>query len=338
MAADARTPLLAGSLTTLRALGYDERWLQDWLAGAPETLGLGAIKIIDQEQGHSGGGALDLLAVDAETDTLLLDRSAARRDRRFAQLPCLRLLGTEPRALPRQDARRCARRRERYRTVSPRPGGARRDRPLIVIELRTLKGDTEAVLVPEVVVANESLDLTDTPTGTVGQERTEDEWRELITDEAWAFKDAFVDWVQRNLGDVRVNYAGKSYIGVRVGRRTWAPLWPRQDGATVYLPDPDGTRSDEPSVAFEQFEARLRGQAARRGPERLVAADLQRQGQPRRRPPATPGRRAASRPGAAGRELRHPRRGCAAMVRALGGGSRRSHRGRTGDRHQRASR
>jgi len=30
--ADARTPLLAGSLTTMRALDYDERWLQDWLA------------------------------------------------------------------------------------------------------------------------------------------------------------------------------------------------------------------------------------------------------------------------------------------------------------------
>ena len=92
----------------------------------------------------------------------------------------------------------------------------------------------------------------------MGQERTEEEWRELLTEEAWAFKDAFVDWVRQNLGEVRVNYARKSYIGVRVGRRTWAPLWPRQDGATVYLPDPDGTRSDEPSVAFEQFEARLR--------------------------------------------------------------------------------
>jgi hypothetical protein len=141
--------------------------------------------------------------------------------------------------------------------------------PLIVIELRTLKGNQEAVLVPEVVIANASLDLTDTPTGTVGQERTEDEWRELLTAEAWAFKDTFVDWVRQNLGDVRVNYAGKSYIGVRVGRRTWAPLWPRQDGATVYLPDPDGTRSDEASVAFEQLS---RGCARR--PQRELAADL----------------------------------------------------------------
>jgi hypothetical protein len=62
--------------------------------------------------------------------------------------------------------------------------------PLIVIESRTLKGNHEAVLVPEVVVHNASLDLADTPAGTVGQERTEQEWRELLTDEAWAFKDA----------------------------------------------------------------------------------------------------------------------------------------------------
>jgi len=64
--------------------------------------------------------------------------------------------------------------------------------------------------------------------------------------------------VQANLGDVRVNYARKSYIGIRVGRRTWAPLWLRQDGATIYLPDPDGSRGEEPSVAFEHFEAKLR--------------------------------------------------------------------------------
>jgi hypothetical protein len=57
---------------------------------------------------------------------------------------------------------------------------------------------------------------------------------------------------------VRVDYKPKSYVGVRVGRRTWAPLWLRQDGATLYLPDPDGTRSDEPSLAYEQFEPRLR--------------------------------------------------------------------------------
>jgi hypothetical protein len=258
MAADPRTPLLAGSLTTLRALGYDERWLQDWLAGAPEMLGLGTIKIIDQEQGQPGGGALDLLAVDAETDTYYsievqlgeIDASHSFRVFDYWARNRMRYPGkTHVAVLVAENAT------GRFRLALE---ALAETVPLIVIELRTLKGNAEAVLVPEVVIANESLDLTDTPTGTVGQERTEDEWRELITDEAWAFNDAFVDWVRQNLGDVRVNYKGKSYIGVRVGRRTWAPLWPRQDGATVYLPDPDGTRSDEPSVAFEQFEARLR--------------------------------------------------------------------------------
>lgn len=69
MATDHRTPAPAGSLTRLPSLGYDERWLRDRLAHAPRTLGLGKSKVIDQEQRQSGGGGLDLLAVDGETDT-----------------------------------------------------------------------------------------------------------------------------------------------------------------------------------------------------------------------------------------------------------------------------
>jgi hypothetical protein len=54
-----------------------------------------------------------------------------------------------------------------------------------------------------------------------------------------------------------VDYSPKSYIGLRRGRRVWAPLWFRRDGATVYLPDPDGSRAEEPSVAMETFRERL---------------------------------------------------------------------------------
>jgi hypothetical protein len=119
--------------------------------------------------------------------------------------------------------------------------------PLIVIELRCWQGRGEALLVPEVVVANESLDLSDTPAAASAEERTESDWREEASDEAWAFTNEFVRWVTENLGEVRVDYKPKSYVGVRVGRRTWAPLWLRQDGALVYLPDPDGSRSEDPS-------------------------------------------------------------------------------------------
>ena len=52
------------------------------------------------------------------------------------------------------------------------------------------------------------------------------------------------------------NYSPKSYIGIRVGRRVWAPLWPRQDGSQIYLPDPDQSRSEE-SPAYQHFRELL---------------------------------------------------------------------------------
>ena len=67
--AEQRVPMLAGRPTTLRALGYDEQWLQDWLVSDPSRLGLGEVTIIDQEQGQVSGGLLDLLAVDHASET-----------------------------------------------------------------------------------------------------------------------------------------------------------------------------------------------------------------------------------------------------------------------------
>jgi hypothetical protein len=128
--------------------------------------------------------------------------------------------------------------------------------PLLVIELRCWRGADEALLIPEIVVANESLDLADTPAAASAEERSEADWRAAVTDEMWAFKDALVSWAAANLGEPRVDYRPQSYIGLRYGRRVWAPLWPRQDGAYVYLPDPDGSR-DQASLAFEFFEGRL---------------------------------------------------------------------------------
>jgi hypothetical protein len=131
--------------------------------------------------------------------------------------------------------------------------------PLIVIELRCWRGEREALLIPEVVIANANLDLADTPAAASADERTEGDWRAAVTDEMWEFKDALVSWASANLGEPRVDYRPQSYIGLRYGRRVWAPLWPRRDGAYIYLPDPDGSR-DQPSLAFETFEGRLQGE------------------------------------------------------------------------------
>jgi hypothetical protein len=256
--ASTRVPLFPGQPGTLRALGYDERWLQDWLAADPTRLGLGDVTIIDQEQNQGHGGLLDLLALDRGSDTYYsvevqlgeIDASHSFRvfdywARNRARIPgkthvaVLMAENTSGRFRAALDAL--------AETV-----------PLVVIELRCWQGQGEALLIPEIVIANDSLDLSDTAAAATTEERTEADWRNAATDEAWAFKEAFVSWVSDHLGAVRVDYKPKSYIGVRVGRRTWAPLWLRQDGATVYLPDPDGSRSEEPSLAFEQFEPRLR--------------------------------------------------------------------------------
>jgi hypothetical protein len=105
--------------------------------------------------------------------------------------------------------------------------------PLVVIELRAWRGEVEGILVAETVVINQNLDVAG-PAGTVsGEARSESDWKASISSEAWAFHDAFITWTRSNLGEVRVDYSPKSYVGIRRGRRVWAPLWFRRDGATI---------------------------------------------------------------------------------------------------------
>jgi hypothetical protein len=70
--------------------------------------------------------------------------------------------------------------------------------------------------------------------------RSEADRRTSVNPEVWTFHDAFIAWTRANLGEIRVDYSPKSYVGICRGRRAWAPLWFRRDGATIYLPDPDG--------------------------------------------------------------------------------------------------
>jgi hypothetical protein len=62
-----RAPVHAGQPASLRDLGYDERWLQDWLVAEPTRLGLGQVAVLAQELSHPRGGSLDILAADGDT-------------------------------------------------------------------------------------------------------------------------------------------------------------------------------------------------------------------------------------------------------------------------------
>jgi hypothetical protein len=249
------SPIRAGQPARLKDLGYDEIWLQNWLATDPTRLGLGEVTVVAQELTSPGGGSLDILAtagdtyysvevqlgeVDASHSFRVFDYWALNRER-YANKTHIAVLIAESAG-------------GRFR---PALEALAEYVPLIVIELRVWRGDIEAIVVPETVVANPSLDVAGTAGPVGGISRTEQDWRAEATDDAWEFKDTFVEWTREELGEVRVDYGPKSYIGVRRGRRVWAPLWLRNDGAYVWLPDPDGSREEQPSVAFEQLRERL---------------------------------------------------------------------------------
>lgn len=60
------TTVLPGTPSSIKSLGKDEHWLQDWLAADPSRLGLGDVKIVTQELHQSRGGSLDILAASED--------------------------------------------------------------------------------------------------------------------------------------------------------------------------------------------------------------------------------------------------------------------------------
>ncbi len=249
-----RPNVLAGSAMKVSDLGHDEIWLQNWLASSPSRLGLGDVKVLAQELHQGKAGSLDILAadgdryfsievqlgeVDASHGFRVLDYWARNRQRYPGQTHVAVLIAESTGGRYRQALEALV-----------------EFLPLIVIELQVWRGELEAVVVPRIVLAGKDLDVSTLPAGNES-ERTDADWRAQLTDEAWHFHERFVEWTQRH-GEIRVDYTPRSYIGVRRGRRVWAPLWPRTDGAGIYLPDPDGSREDEPSAAYERFAASLK--------------------------------------------------------------------------------
>ncbi len=87
--------IVDNTFTTLRAVGKDERWLQQWLIENPSRLGLGNITIKSSELRQYGakGGRLDVLAYRADYRHLLRNRNYAWRVRFRSWLSHVGLLG-----------------------------------------------------------------------------------------------------------------------------------------------------------------------------------------------------------------------------------------------------
>jgi hypothetical protein len=120
------------------------------------------------------------------------------------------------------------------------------------------------VIVPEPLIVNDSLEISGTVGIASGTARTEQDWQQQLSEEARAFNEAFIAWT------------------------------PRQDGATINLPDPDGTVTPEPTRCASGFGFRISRIPSCRSYSKPASRFSHRHGTMVRAPPAHPVKRRAS--------------------------------------------
>jgi hypothetical protein len=250
--------------TTLKQIGKDEKWLQDWLTEDPQRLGIGNVAIKAKELRHyvGKGGRLDILAYNAAIDTYyeieimlgecdpdhgfrVLDYWARERlrhpnSRHVAVLVAEDLSG-------------------RYKTVIE---ALTQHLPLIAVELKTLQLGTEPpVATTFAVVFSQPDDLVlqpaDEPERAEGLVPNDEEtWRATRPEFTEAAKLMYKTYLEK-VGPTTIDFSAKSYISLKKGKRAWFPMWPRQDGFYVYIPRGDGGSEDQPNDFFAHVKENL---------------------------------------------------------------------------------
>lgn len=252
------------SLTTIKALGKDEKWLQDWLVEDPQRLGIGSVVIKAKELRHysSKGGRLDILAYSAPLDTyyeievMLGECDAdhgfrvlddwAREQLRFPNSRHVAVLIAEELS-------------GRYQTVIETLA---RRLPLIAVELKTYQLNTDppvATTLPIVFAQPDDIVLqpADEPEKTEGLvPNDEATWQATRSEFTQAAKATYKLCLEK-IGPTAIDFSAKSYISLKKGRRAWWPMWPRQDGYYVYIPGGPGGAEDQPTDFFAQVKEKL---------------------------------------------------------------------------------
>jgi hypothetical protein len=253
--------------TTLRAIGKDESWLEQWILEKPTRLGLGEIRIHKNQVTHyrNQGGRLDILGYRADLDTyyeveiMLGECDADHGFRTLDYWARERLLKPNSRHVAVLIAENLS---GRYKTiVETLPQFL----PFIGIEIQVLKLPVEggvATIQMNIVAQPDDLIITtgdepapDVGTGDILRDRT---WWETNSNPTFmSTVDKISAFCSELAGPSRVDYSAQSYVSLKKGRRCWLPMWPRVDGAYVYIPGGSGGGPDAPSDFFNQVRAKL---------------------------------------------------------------------------------
>jgi hypothetical protein len=261
--------------TTMRAVGKDELWLHKWICERPSRLKLGALAIKNSEVNHykNKGGRLDILAYRGDLDTyyeievMLGECDADHGFRTLDYWARERLKKPDSKHVAVLVAEELS---GRYKTlIETLP----RFLPFIAIEINVLMldhGDGLATVETTIVAQPDDLIIEsgdEASPAIAGIEaataisdvmpRDRDWWENNSSAAFMNTVDALAKLSSDEDGQSRVDYSARSYISLKKGRRCWLPMWPRKDGAYVYIPGGEGGSADAPSDFFNSVQARL---------------------------------------------------------------------------------
>lgn len=255
----------ASQPTNLRAIGRDEHWLQEWLVQDPTRLGLGQVTIKAKELRHYGtkGGRLDILAYDAALDTyyevevMLGECDADHGFRALDYWARERVRNPNARHVAVIVAEDLS---GRYRTVIETLA---QHLPLIAVEIRTLlvKSDPPVATTFPVIFAQPDelvLKPADDPEAEAKEGAPNDEasWQAAKPEFAKFARDMH-KLCNEKIGPTSVDFSARSYVALKKGKRAWLPMWPRKEGAYVYVPGGNGGTPDQPSDFYAKVKDEL---------------------------------------------------------------------------------
>jgi hypothetical protein len=259
--------IVESTYTSLRAIGKDEAWLERWLLEKPSRLGLGDVKIQKNQRIHyqGKGGRLDILAYKSDLDTyyeieVMLGECDSdhgfRTSDYWARERLARPNSRHVAVLVAEDLS------GRYKTVIET---LPQFLPFIGIEIKALVlpyRDGVATIYATIVAQPDDLVISQGDEPEVfsqdGDNPRDRAWWETNSNPAFlATVDEITKFCNEHSCPSRIDYSAKSYISLKKGRRCWLPMWPRSDGAYVYLPGGPGGAIDAPSDFFNQVKAKL---------------------------------------------------------------------------------
>ena len=131
----------------------------------------------------------------------------------------------------------------------------------IEIRTRRLQGDGNLAVIESLVVAQPDdliLSTGDESGVESGMQPRDRDWWESERSQAFMMTvDAIAKCCNESVGPSRIDYSAQSYISLKKGRRCWLPMWPRKDGAYVYLPRGEDGAEDAPSDFYSRVKTRL---------------------------------------------------------------------------------